>query len=133
MVVFPDHVVLQQYSANLGPIRSIAKKDVTELFDGIKKRKYVVENTITPSAGIIRCNTNNIHIVSRTTGTDRCLLTLPSGKYDFSMKAIEYDDIRNDDQNAYVVHGLARPFLPDSCEPPLRCYIIVTGIHILDI
>lgn len=129
MVVLPDPVV-QHYSVNLGPIRSIAHTDVTELFKGIEGGRYVLENTNTPSAGVISCSTTNLQILPQDGRADRCILNLPSGTYNFPMKAIEYDDIINRDQNAYVVLGLGRPFANFK---PARCYILVTGIHVLDI
>lgn len=129
MVVHEDPEI-QQYPAILESIGGIAKDDINELFFGIKDGSFVEENTITPSAGIIRCSISNIKIVPEVAKTDRCILKLPSGTYNFPLTALEYDKLQNKDKDACVVLGLARPFQRFN---PARCYILVVGIHVMDI
>lgn len=117
---------------NVKVLLSVAKPDINEVFLGIKENKFLYENTVSPSAGILKCSSRNVSLhYNAYTYQTRCMIHLPSGGYDLPLKGINTDKIPSVDREILVVLGLGRPFNPKGLYNHARCYILVLGFFVL--
>ncbi|CAC5414039.1 unnamed protein product [Mytilus coruscus] len=132
MIVAP--VVSQEKTSpfNVKVLLSVAKPDINEVFLGIKENRFLYENTDSPSAGILKCSSQNVSLhYNANTYRTRCMIHLPSGDYDLPLTGINTDEIPSVDREILVVLGLGRPFNPKGFYNHSRCYILVLGFFVL--
>lgn len=108
-----------------------AKRDVDEIFYGIEEKRYLKENTDSPSTGILKCRSENVSIYFNEWGKIRCSIQMDSGSYEFPVTGIDMEENPDESKDLIIVLGLARPYDKDGEFVPARCYILVVGLFIL--
>lgn len=115
----------------------LAKSDVQDIFlpNVIKEHRYVDENTLCSSAGILRSNASIEYNESKK-NKYYCKVKCVSGTYNMPVKVIDIGDIDTKHiiyPDALIVLGLGRPLkgrqgkYPPYC--PARCFLLVVGIY----
>lgn len=102
----------------------LAKNDIEDIFEDVKKKRYVYENTQCSSVGILRSSA--LITYNEFKKKKYCKINCESGVYVLPITATEYTDIYTD---AVIVLGLARAYKGKKGEDdPARCCLLVVGI-----
>lgn len=127
-------LVLPQLSWDIAA-SSPLQYNVSDIFPFMKFFKYVEENIVCPSAGILHTPRVNVQIENKPNGKTRAYITQWSNgmpfTFDFPVKAVASVAVPPEAVSCIVILGLGRPWAgrdPHMPFNPKRCYILVVGI-----